>query len=97
MGGLEDNVKDTEQGGGEAAGIRIFFFKAIVQSVLLLYAETWVVTPHIERVLGGFQDQVARRLTMRMPHQRYERRQEYTSTEEAKEEAGFDQMETYIW
>ena len=24
MGGLEDNVKDTEQGGGEAAGIRIF-------------------------------------------------------------------------
>ena len=31
-----------------------FFFKAVVQSVLLFSAETWVVTPHMGRVLGGF-------------------------------------------
>ena len=37
-----------------------FFFKAVVQLVLLFGAETWVVTTHMGRVLEGFQDQVAR-------------------------------------
>ena len=31
--------------------------------VLLFCAETWVVTPYVGQVLGGFQDQVVRRLT----------------------------------
>ena len=35
-----------------------FLFKAIVQSVLLLDEETWVFTPRMVQVLGGFQDQV---------------------------------------
>ena len=50
----------------EGASPRVsgFFFKAVVQSVLLFGAETWVVTPHMGRVLGGFQDQVARWLTL---------------------------------
>ena len=30
------------------------FFKAVVQQVLLFGAETWVVTPKIERALSGF-------------------------------------------
>ena len=29
------------------------FFKAIAQTVLLFGAETWVVPPHMGRVLGG--------------------------------------------
>ena len=40
-----------------------FFFKAVVQLVLLFCAETWVVTPRMGRVLGRFQYQVAWRLT----------------------------------
>ena len=31
-----------------------FFFKAVVQSVMLFGAEKWVVTPFMGRVLGGF-------------------------------------------
>ena len=30
------------------------FFKAVVQQVLLFGAETWVVTPNMERALNGF-------------------------------------------
>ena len=40
-----------------------FFFKATVQSVLIFCAETWVVTPRMGWVLGGFQDQVKFLLT----------------------------------
>ena len=47
-----------------------FFFKAAVQSVLLFGADTWVVAPCMGRVLGGFQYQVDRRLTRKLPHWR---------------------------
>ena len=40
-----------------------FFFKAIIRSVLIFGAETWVVNPRMGRALGGFQDQVARKMT----------------------------------
>ena len=43
--------------------VYIFFFKAVVQAVLLFCAETWVVTTHMGRVLRGFQDQVVRQPT----------------------------------
>ena len=56
-----------------------FFFKAIVKSVLFFYAETWVANPHMRRVLGGFQDQVARRLTGRLKRRRSYGKWEYTS------------------
>ena len=32
-----------------------FFFKAVVQVVLLLGSETWVVTPYVGKALEGFQ------------------------------------------
>ena len=63
-----------------------FFFKVIVQSVLLFGAEMWVVTPHMRRFLGGFQDKVARRLMRRMKHRSLGRRWEYTLSEAAREE-----------
>ena len=44
-----------------------FFFKSVVQAVLIFESKTWVVTPHMGRVLGGFQDQVAGRLMGRLP------------------------------
>ena len=43
------------------------FFKAVVQQVLLFGAETWVVSPIMERALSAFIHGVARRLTGRQP------------------------------
>ena len=73
-----------------------FFFKSIIQSVLLFGAGMWVVTPRMGQVLGSFQDQVARRLTGRLTRWRSEGRFNYTSVEVAREEAEFYPMETYI-
>ena len=33
--------------------VSVFFFKAMVQLILIFGAETWVVIPRIGRVLGG--------------------------------------------
>ena len=43
------------------------FFKAVVQALLLLGEEVWVMNPHMGRALGGFQHRVARRITERQP------------------------------
>ena len=43
-----------------------FFFKAIVQAVLLFVLETWVVTTRMGKALRGFQAQVAIWLTGRL-------------------------------
>ena len=50
---------------GATARISGAFFKAVVQQVLLFGAETWVVTPRMERALSGFLHRPARRLTGR--------------------------------
>ena len=50
---------------GEEPWVSGFFFKAVVQAVLIFGAETWVVTPRMGRFLWEFQEQMARRLTGR--------------------------------
>ena len=42
-------------------------FKAVVLQVLLFGAETWVVSPMMERALSSFLHGTARRLTGRQP------------------------------
>ena len=64
--------------------------------MLLFGAETWVVTPRMGRVLGGFQDQVERRLTGRLPRRRNYEKWDYTSAAAAREEASFKVTEEYI-
>ena len=44
-----------------------FFYKSVSQEVLLFGAETWVLTPRMERDLDSFQHRVARQLTRRQP------------------------------
>ena len=53
--------------GREGATSRISgsFSKALVQQVLLFGAETWLVTPNMERALSGFLHGATRRLTWR--------------------------------
>ena len=68
----------------------------MVQAVLLFGADIWVVTPRMGRVLGGFQDQVVRRLTGRLLWQKTEGKWDYTSVVAAREETVFHTMEEYI-
>ena len=66
---LGEVVADFEPGGGKSISVGTFF-KAMTQAVLLLRAETWVMTPRMERALSIFQRKVARRLTGRQPRRR---------------------------
>ena len=71
-----------------------FFFESVVQSVFGV--ETCVVTPHMRRVLRGFQDQVEQRLMGGLPQKRSDGGYKYTLAEAAREEARFNLMDTYI-
>ena len=73
-----------------------YFFKSIVQSVLPFGGETWVVTPCMVRVLGFF-PRPGEAATDREAVTAEVGRRKDTSVEAAREEAGFDLMETYIW
>ena len=42
-------------------------YLAVFQSVMMYSLETWVMTPHIGRVLGGFHHRVALRITEKQP------------------------------
>ena len=63
-------VADIDPGGGGSNGVG-FFFKEVIQEVLLFGAEKWVLTLRMERALGIFQHRVARRLTGRQPRIRW--------------------------
>ena len=70
-----------------------FFFKALVQALLLFGAETLVVTPHMGTALGGFHTQVERRLTGQLPRRTTDGTWKYTSAAAAMEAVGFLTME----
>ena len=55
-----------------------------------------MVTDHMDKDMGEFHTQVARRLTVRLLHRTLCRKWRYTLVETAKEEAGFLTMEEYI-
>ena len=59
-------VADIEPGGGGSEGVGKIL-KVATQSMLLFGAETWVLTPRMERALSSFQHRVVRRLTERQP------------------------------
>ena len=72
------------------------FFKAVVQQVLQFGAETWVVTPKMERALDSFIHGAARRITGRQPRRGWDRKWFYPSLEGAMKEAGFTDVRTSI-
>ena len=76
-------------------GCPVFSLKPL-SNRFIFSAETWGVTPHTGQVLGSFQDQVARLLKGWLPRCRLDGRWEYTSAKVSREEAEFEQMETYI-
>ena len=72
------------------------FFKAVVQQVLLFGAETWVVSPMMERALSAFLHGAARRLSGRQPRRGRDGEWHYPSLEGAMEEAGLTDIRTSI-
>ena len=70
------------------------FFKAVVQQVLLFGAETWVVSPMMERALSAFIHGAASRLTGRQPRKGRDGKWYYPSPEGAMKEAGLTDVRT---
>ena len=72
------------------------FFKAMVQQVLMFGAETWVVSPMMERALSAFIHGAARRLTGRKPRKGRDGKWHYPSLEGDMKEAGLTDVRTPI-
>ena len=66
------------------------FFKAMVQAVLLFGAETWVLTPRIERALDRFMHGAARRITGKQPRRGGDGQWTHPPLKEVMREAGFE-------
>ena len=70
-------------------------YLAVVQSVLLYGSKTWVLMPFMKRVLGGFHHRVDLRLTGQQPWKGWDRGWVYPPMEDAKAEAGLQELEAY--
>ena len=81
---------------GAAPQVSGFFFKVVIQVVLIFGSDTWVVTPCMGKALGGVQTQVMRRLKGKLPLRTTDGKWRYTSEAMAREEAGFLTMEEYV-
>ena len=71
-------------------------YLAVVQLVMLCGSETWVMTPRIGRVWGGFHHRVALRMTGRQPHRGRYGICVYPLLEAAMAEAGLQGVESYV-
>ena len=71
-------------------------YLAVVQSVLLYGSETWVLTPRMQRVLGGFPHRAAHRLTVRQPRKWRDGSWVYSPLKDAMVEEGLQEVETYV-
>ena len=71
-------------------------YLVVVQAVLLYGSDTWVLTPHMQRVLGGFHHRVARRMTRQQPQKVRDGGLVYLPMEDETSEAGLQEVETYV-
>ena len=58
-------------------------YLVVVQLVPIYGSETWVLTPHMQRVLGGFRHRMACRITGRQPRNGQDRFWVYPPLEDA--------------
>ena len=69
---------------------------AVVQAVLMYGLETWTMRLRMGRELGRFHHRVACRMTGQLPRRGREGRWIYLPLEEAMEESGLQEVETYV-
>ena len=67
----------------------------VVQGVLILGAEKWVLTPR-ERALYSFQNRVVRRITGRQPREQGYGSWDYPPLTEGMAEADFEEIGVYV-
>ena len=68
------------------------FFKALVQVVLLFGADTWILTPRMERALSSFQHRFVRPLSGRHPKRHWGYSWGYIPLEAAIVEVVFEEI-----
>ena len=76
--------------------VRGYFYKAILQAVLLYGSESWVISDFKLKQLRSFHHRVARYITGRHIKQLADGTYECPPTEEVLEEAGLYSLDTYI-
>ena len=81
---------------GATKRVSVNFVKAVVRQVLLFGAETWVVSPRMERALSAFIHGAARRLTGRHQWRGWDGKWFYTSLEGGMKEVGLTDFRTSI-
>ena len=67
-------------------------YLAVVQLVLLYGSETWVLTPHMQMMWGGFHHRAAHRLTGRKPQKGWDGGWVYPPLEDAMAEVGSQEV-----
>ena len=72
------------------------FYMVVVQEIMILVLEMWVVNPHIGRAMGEFHHRFARRITEKHTGRKANERQKYPLLEETVYEPVLEDMETYI-
>ena len=72
-------------------------YLTVVQYVLLYGSETWVLTPHMQRVFGSFHHRVDHRLTGRQPPKGRDGGWVYPLLEDAIARVGLQKVETYFY
>ena len=80
---------NNEQREGSYARTSEHIYLAMIQLDVLYRPETGVLTPHMQRVLGGFHHRVALRLMWRQPQKGWGRGWVYPPLEDAMAEAGY--------
>ena len=73
-----------------------FFFKVVLQAVLLFRLDNWVVTPYMGKALEGFQAQVERRFMGQLLQRKPDGKWIYTTEATARGDTGLLKMEEYI-
>ena len=76
--------------------VRGYFYKAILQAILLYGSESWIISKHKLSQLRSFHHRVARYITGRHIKQRPDGTYECPPTSEVLEMAGLYPLETYI-
>ena len=71
-------------------------YLVVLQAVLLYGSEKWVLTPHMQRVLGGFHHRVFRRLMRQKLQKVQDRGWVYPPLENVMADAGLQEVETYV-
>ena len=89
-------LQEPSSGRGRSRGCLGYFLKPWYRGCCYLAWRPGRSPPVWEGPWGGFQDQVEKQMTRRLPRHKTDRKWTYNSAATARKEAGFQTMEEYI-